>query len=113
MDNPNPNEPLGTVDFDWDAIEPAPEPSDASNTACEMFSRLMDWVWQAPCEDLDGLTVRTTVACWIFVPALRSYTLTEMAKRSGKKKQSLHRWTTDFKRSFPEVARHLQHLKTT
>ncbi len=116
MTDPTPQEPLGTVDFAWDAIEKYSfeEPGrSGSEEACEMFARMMSWVWQGQCEDLNGLDCRATVVCWIFVPALRSYDMTEMAGRVGKKKQSLHRWTTDFKKAFPEVAKHLQHMRMT
>lgn len=81
--------------------------------ALELQRRIWAWVYQPPCENIDGFRCRCIVACWIFVPQLRDYTMTQMAKRFAKKKQSLGRWVADFKTEFPEVAKHLQHIKMT
>lgn len=79
--------------------------------ALECQRRIWSWVWQPPAEDLDGLFCRCVIACWVFVPSLRDYTMTDMAGRVGKKKQSLGRWVDDFKKTFPEITAHMQHIK--
>lgn len=79
--------------------------------ACECQRQIWQWVYQPPCKDLDGYLCRCIIACWIFVPQLRSYTMTKLARRFAKRKQSLGRWVSDFKRTFPELSKHLEHLR--
>jgi len=84
----------------------------ALDMAIECQRQVWAWVYQPPLKDVDGFLCRATVACWVFVPHLRAYTMTEMAGRLGKKKQSLERWMADFKKQFPAVTAHLQHTLT-
>ena len=77
----------------------------------EINRRIWQWVYQPPCKDLDGFNCRCIVASWIFVPEIRSESMTYIAGRFGKKKQSIGRWVADFKTQFPEVANHLQHIR--
>lgn len=113
-DNKN---PTLTVGFEFSAVDRGAfgvdddHSSNARDMACECQRRVWHWIYQPPCEDLDGWTCRCIVAAWIFVPQLRSYTMTRIAERFGKKKQSLGRWVADFKKEFPEVCKHLSHLK--
>jgi hypothetical protein len=101
-------------DFSYDQIDRdlgfAPAERDLDD-ACECQRRIWAWVYQPPCKDLDGFNCRCIVASWIFVPQLRSESMTYIAGRFGKKKQSLGRWVSDFKTAFPEVSKHLQHLR--
>lgn len=101
--------PTLTAEFQYpeDSID-APSEMDV---ALEIQRRIWAWVYQPPCEDLNGLTCRCLIACWVFVPQLREYSQSEFAGRCGKKKQSLNRWIKDFKRTFPDVTKHLQHIK--
>jgi len=85
-------------------------PEAALEAAMELERRLNEWTYQAPCADVDGFLCRSIVRAWIFVPMLRSYTMTEIAGRFGKKKQSLGRWVDQFKRDFPEI-KHLKHMR--
>ena len=107
-----------TVDFQYAEIDTncfgnKQTQNDGLEAACECQRQIWAWVYQPPCEDIDGFICRCIVASWIFVPQLRDYTMTEIAGRFGKKKQSLGRWVADFKRQFHAVANHLQHLRTT
>lgn len=101
-------------DFSYDQVDRdlgyAPQERDLED-ACECQRRVWGWVYQPPCADLDGFMCRCIVACWVFVPQLRAETMTYIAGRFGKKKQSLGRWVTEFKIAFPEVSKHLQHLR--
>ena len=87
------------------------EPRSAEMT-CECMRKLMQWVHQDECKDLDGLACRCIVLIWVFIPIMaHTYTMTAIAARYGKKKQSIERWTRDFKKEFPDIARHHPHLK--
>ena len=107
-----------TSEFSYDAVDQSlgftPQERDVDD-ACECQRRVWQWVYQPPgqdpLKDLDGFVCRCIVANWIFVPALRSQTMTYVAGRFGKKKQSIGRWVDSFKFSFPEVSKHLQHLR--
>lgn len=103
-----------TCDFAYDQVESALgfEPAERDiEDALECQRRVWRWVYQPPCTDLDGFTCRCIVACWIFVPQLRAETMTHIAGRFGKKKQSLGRWVVNFQKTFPEISKHLQHQK--
>lgn len=78
----------------------------------EAIRRIAEWMWQG-CANLDGFAVRAAVVCWIFHQPLRPYSMTRMAGRLGKKKQSLGRWVDSFKREFPAVTDHITHLRNT
>jgi len=43
--------------------------------------------------------IRATILCWVFLEHLRPLTLTDLARASGKKKQSIGRWVDEFKRA--------------
>ncbi len=73
------------------------------DAACKVFTRLVEWIWQDGMKNVEGLQIRASIVCWIFLSQLRPLTLTEMAKGFGKKKQSLGRWVDDFKRAFPRI----------
>lgn len=98
-----------TVDFAYPDIEPY-KFDDHIDMACQCQSKIWAWVYQPPAIDMDGFMVRCLIACWIFVPELRTLSMTEMAGRFGKKKQSLGRWVEDFKKTFPELNR-IQHIR--
>ena len=103
-----------TVDFDWASVDECDVSMTEGNpmeVALEAQRRIWAWVYQPPCEDLDGFLCRCIVASWIFVPQLREETMVHVAGRFGKKKQSLGRWVADFKKVFPEISKHLQHLR--
>lgn len=100
-----------TVEFQY-PDDPIMDDEDATKAkAAEALRRLMDWAWQAPLQDIEGLVCRTVVLAWIFSPPLRSYTMTEIAGRVGKKKQSIGRAVDSFKSTFPDMAKHLRHLR--
>lgn len=100
-----------SVDFDWSAVEQEPAHGADVEQACEVVRRVFQWVYQPPCNDPDGFVCRAIFACWVFVPQLRGYSMTEIAGRFGKKKQSIGRFVPSFSQTFPEVAAHLQHLR--
>jgi len=79
--------------------------------ALECQSRVWEWIYQPPNKHMDGFLCRCIVASWIFNPMLRGESMTDVAARFGKKKQSLGRWVASFKRNFPEVTNHLQHIR--
>jgi len=102
-----------TTDFPFHELdcEALDAKEEAMEMACEAAHRVWEWIYQPACKDLDGFTCRCIVACWVFVPMLRGYSMTDIASRFGKHKQSLGRWVDDFKLQFPEVAKHLAHLR--
>lgn len=102
-----------TTDFSYAEVDerlgyPTIEPDYDAILECQR--RVWDWVYQEN-KDLDGFMCRCIVACWIFVPTNRAQTMTYIAGRFGKKKQSLGRWVDNFKLTFPEISKHLQHLR--
>jgi hypothetical protein len=107
-----------TEDFDYAKVSRAlgetweePEVNDDIHVKAQDLAKLFQWHYQGECKDLDGWNCRAIILDWIFVPQLRSYSMTEMAGRFGKKKQSLGRWVDDFKKTFPEL-KHLSHFRT-
>ena len=107
-----------TVDFAYDEIDRRvfgveTSAEEAIEESLECQRRIWQWVYQPPNKDMDGFVCRSIVACWVFVPPLRAYSMTDIAGRFGKKKQSIGRWVADFKKEFPAVAAHLQHIKNT
>lgn len=109
-----------TCDFDWHQVEQDLDgdnsnltSSDAVEAVCECQQRIWEWVYHAPCRDLNGFNCRCIIAVWVFYAPLRCYSMTEVAGRFGKKKQSLGRWMVDFKARFPEIAAHMQHVRNT
>lgn len=86
--------------------------AEATELTCECQRRVWMWVYQDGAKDLDGFLCRCIIATWVFVPTLaHAYSMTGIASRFGKKKQSIERWTKDFKREFPTIAAHHPHLK--
>ncbi len=105
-----------TVDFAYDEIDRRfgvahLHHESPIEIAGEGMRALMSWAWQDACKNWDGFQCRCSVLAWIFHPPLRELSMTEMAGRIGKKKQSLGRWVEDFKKQFPQVASKLQHIK--
>ena len=83
--------------------------SEEIDAACTVFRSLVEWMWQDGMKQVEGLTIRAIIVCWVFVPELRALTLTEMAQGFGKKKQSLGRWVDEFKKEFPRIR--IAHMK--
>ena len=83
---------------------------DEFDLTLEAQRRIWLWVWQGDNRDMEGWSCRCAIMCWVFCDQLRSNSLSKMAKRIGKKKQSLGRWVEDFKREFPLVAKQIKHL---
>ena len=109
-----------TCDFDWKQVEhdldgpdAPPDTDQLVETICACQNRIWEWVYHAPCRDLDGFMCRAIIATWVFYSPMRAYSMTEIAGRFGKKKQSLGRWVVDFKIQFPEIVKHLAHLRNT
>lgn len=100
-----------SVDFPFGEVEASIEEPDQFAYALEVQRRVWSWIYQPPATDLDGFFCRACVCAWVFVPELRSYSETKMAGRMGKKKQSLGRWVVDFKKQFPDLTKHLKHLR--
>ncbi len=92
-----------TCDFAFSEPDEA-ENESAREIACACQRRIWEWVYQAPCEDIEGFTCRAIILVWIFSPWLRGYNMTQTASRFGKKKQSLGRFIGSFKNQFPELA---------
>ncbi len=103
-----------SVEFDYEAIDRSVfhvETQDASlefsaiemDAACKVFTHLVEWIWQDGMKNVQGLQIRASIVCWIFLTQLRPLTLTQMAAGFGKDKQSLGRWVDDFKLSFPRI----------
>ena len=78
--------------------------------ATEALRRFSQWIAQGDLRDWDGVFCRMTNIIWILCPQLSSYSMSKMAKRVGKKKQSLGRWVDDFKREFPVTAKKMKQL---
>lgn len=107
-----------SVDFAYDEVDRRfgvahlhDETRDPVEMACECQRQLWAWAWNDACKNWDGFQCRCAVLAWVFHEPLRAYSMTEMAGRIGKKKQSLGRWVEDFKAQFPDIAKHLQHIK--
>ncbi len=100
------------VDFDYEEIdrrlghiEPAPQglsPIDFERAA-RALNRLKEWEFQDGKDNVDGLQIRAIITCWTFIPRLQHDSLTTLASRFGKHKQSFGRWHDSFKRTFPFV----------
>jgi len=71
--------------------------------ALRMFVHLVRWLWQDGMNNPEGLLIRATIVCWIFLPHLRPLTLTDIAAHFRKDKQSLGRWVEKFKLCFPYI----------
>jgi hypothetical protein len=100
------------IDFDYAALDrlpPEPDQTYDIDLALKAFTHLVEWVWQDGMNNVEGLQIRASIVCWIFLPQLRPLTLTQMAQGFGKKKQSLGRWVDDFKRCFPRIR--IAHMK--
>ncbi len=101
-----------SVEFDYEAVDrngsDMEQQEEAASdeevaAACRAFGQIIEWVWQDGMNNPEGLQIRASIACWIFIPHLRSLTLTQLAAGFGQKKQSPGRWVEDFKRAFPRI----------
>jgi hypothetical protein len=105
-----------TVDFDFAAVDRDLDLSDeippglraipladANERTVTVMSRMLEWLCQMVPKNQSGMEIRATILCWIFLPHLRSLSLTQVAAMIGRDKQSLGRWVDDFKRTFPGV----------
>ena len=98
--------PYDQVDRDLGLIKP----EDEYELTVEVQRRIWLWVWQGDNRDLEGWLCRCAIMCWVFCDQLRSTSMSKMAKRIGKKKQSLGRWVDDFKREFPLIAKQMKQM---
>ena len=79
--------------------------------ALECQRRVWQWIYNGQNKNLDGFNDRCIVASWVFNPMLRPESVTKVAGRFGKTKQSIDRCIDDFKKEFPEVVKHLTSLR--
>jgi hypothetical protein len=84
-----------------DCIEP--ETPQAREMATRILQAVMEWIWQDGSKNENGLQVRAMICCWVFLPQLSPYSLTELALAFGKDKQSPGRWFTEFQKHFPFI----------
>jgi len=75
-----------------------------------MLSNIWQWVHQGRLDDIDGFHCRCIIVNWAFNELNWNDSMTEVAGQFGKKKQSISRWLVEFKKSFPDVVKHLPHL---
>ena len=78
---------------------------------CQYNSLMWGWITQGDIKNVDGFVCRSAIMAKVWDPALRELTYTELAGRVGKDKQSLGRWVEMLKLRFPEITKHLPHLK--
>jgi len=69
----------------------------------QIFSALVNWIWQDGMKDERVIQIRAVIVCWVFLKHLHPLNLTELARGFGKDKQSLGRWVDDFKLKFPTI----------
>lgn len=89
--------------FDLDPKELAGFTQKEIDAAFKMHDALMRWMWQNGMRNENGLQIRASILCWIFIPELRPMTETDLARVFGKDKQSLNRWVVHFKKFFPFI----------
>ena len=71
---------------------------------------LLQWCWQDGMRNPQGLQIRASIMCWVFLKELRAMNLTELSTRFGQHKQSVARWVQQFKRAFPYIrSPHMHH----
>lgn len=112
------HEVVESVDFPYDEIDRrltgvfynGDDGEPDHSLAGQAMARIMEWVWQGGPKNMDGMTIRSTVACWIFIKHLHALNLTQMAAMVNKDKQSLGRWVDEFKKEFPQVK--TEHMRT-
>ena len=75
----------------------------ANERTITVMSRMLEWLCQTVPKNQNGMEIRATILCWIFLPHLRNLSLTQVAAMIGRDKQSIGRWVDDFKRVFPGV----------
>ena len=96
------------------------DPADLDK-AIQAFTKLLEWVWadafkRSPNDDpfknrnLEGVKIRAIIVCWVFLKSLRKLSLTQVARATGKKKQSISRFMTRFKKDWPKIR--TSHMKT-
>jgi hypothetical protein len=104
------------IDFDYDAVDEAlihapqvpgldgaQHPNARHEETIVALQVILEWILQKVPRNQNGIEIRATIAAWIFLPYLRSLSLTEVSAMVGRDKQSLGRWVDDFKRQFPGV----------
>ena len=69
--------------------------------AIRAVQKVVSWIFQSGKQNDEGYKVRATIAAWRALPQYHHYTETEMAALLGKYKQSVGRWVTDWKKTFP------------
>jgi hypothetical protein len=69
----------------------------------KIFRSLIGWLWQNGMKNPEGINIRATIPCWVFLSHLRPLTLSDLARASGKQKQSIGKWVDEFKRAFPGI----------
>ena len=77
-----------------------PEEADA---AIKMFHYIMRWVWQDGMKNPNGLLIRSVIVCWMFLEELQQHSLTAIAYKFDRDKQSIGRWMPSFKKAFPMI----------
>lgn len=107
----------GTTEFDYDILDrdqPLDSPENLSpdqiDAVLRMFRLIAEWIWQDGMKNVEGLMIRASIACWVFIPHLHPLNLTQLARGFGKHKQSFGRWVDDWKRKFPQFVS--PHMKT-
>lgn len=73
------------------------------DAALKMFRCLMRWVWQDAQKNANGLLIRSVIACWIFLEDVQQFSLTAIAYKFDRDKQSPGRWMPSFKKAFPMI----------
>jgi hypothetical protein len=103
------SELVGTVDFDYDAIDRnlAPQRAEINEDGFEVaggaIKSLMRWIWQDGKRNPEGLQIRAAIVAWVMLPELEELTETDLARAFGKHKQSYGRWVQQWKLDFPGI----------
>ncbi len=75
----------------------------AMDMAAQVLRKVFSWVWQNGYHDPRGLRIRASTVCWKVLPELRSLSMAEISRNTGRHKQSLGRWVDDLHRKIPEL----------
>src|SRR5689334_14493304 len=96
------------VNFDFDEVDrnlsgakEIDQPNASDEKAIQAVQKIVSWIFQSGKQNDEGYKVRATIAAWRALPQYHHYTETEMAALLGKHKQSVGRWVTDWKKTFP------------
>ncbi|MCU0772368.1 MAG: hypothetical protein MUE94_11465 [Verrucomicrobia bacterium] len=116
-ESPGLSERAVTVDFPFEEVYArldGPPPPDPHEQAAECLRHLFRWVNSgASFRDCAGFVTRSAIVSWIVCPENHALSMTDVAGRFGKKKQSLGRWVDDFKLQFPQLCQHAHHLRAS